>query len=53
MDWLVQYRYVGSFAWVTGEPLSFTDWNYMEPNNENGNATVVNETYVHTWCCAQ
>lgn len=38
---------VGSFAWVTGEPLNFTDWNYMEPNNENGTATVVNEQYVH------
>ncbi|MEO6316300.1 MAG: lectin-like protein [Chitinophagaceae bacterium] len=38
---------VGSFAWVTGEALSFTDWNYMEPNNENGTATTVNEPYVH------
>ncbi|MEO5681661.1 MAG: lectin-like protein [Chitinophagaceae bacterium] len=38
---------VGNFAWVTGEPVSFTDWNYSEPNNENGTAALVNEPYVH------
>ena len=26
---------------------SYTDWNYMEPNNENGTAAVINEPYVH------
>ncbi|MEP6746152.1 MAG: lectin-like protein [Bacteroidota bacterium] len=38
---------VGSFAWVTGEPVNYTDWNIGEPNNEGGNATTVAEPYVH------
>jgi hypothetical protein len=37
----------GSFAWVTGEPLTFTNWNFNEPNNQGGSATFVAEPYVH------
>ncbi len=37
----------GSFAWVTGEPLTFTNWNRNEPNNQGGSATVITEPFVH------
>jgi hypothetical protein len=38
---------VGSFAWVTGEPVSYTNWNVGEPNNQGGSATFIAEPYVH------
>ena len=43
--WLGLYNTgtVGNFAWVTGEPVSFTNWIPGEPNNlynEPANATV-------------
>ncbi|MDH7461866.1 lectin-like protein [Chitinophagaceae bacterium 26-R-25] len=37
---------VGSFAWVTGEPLTYTNWFPTEPNNKGGNANVIAEPYV-------
>jgi hypothetical protein len=37
----------GSFAWVTGEPVSYTNWNAGEPNNYKGSATNIYEPYVH------
>jgi hypothetical protein len=37
----------GSFAWVTGEPVMFTNWNIGEPNNQGGSATMIAEPYVH------
>jgi len=30
------YRSGNSWAWVTGEPLTITNWATSEPNNENG-----------------
>ena len=33
----------GDFRWITGEPLSFTDWAPPEPNN------LGNEDYVLVW----
>ena len=33
----------GNFQWVTGEPLSFTNWAPPEPNN------ILNEDYAHLW----
>ncbi|MCP4893634.1 MAG: hypothetical protein GY911_07440, partial [Actinomycetales bacterium] len=29
----------GSWAWVTGEPFGFTDWNFGEPDNGGGEST--------------
>jgi hypothetical protein len=37
----------GSFAWVTGEPFSYSNWNRNEPNNHGGNPLLINEPYVH------
>lgn len=31
--WLGASRVDGSFAWVTGEPFSYTNWDKNEPNN--------------------
>jgi hypothetical protein len=39
----------GNFAWITGEPLSYTNWNATEPNNQGGSATVIAEPYVHLY----
>jgi hypothetical protein len=35
----------GTFTWVSGEPLSFVNWNTGEPNN--GSGFVPNEDYVY------
>jgi len=32
----------GTWTWVTGEPVTYTNWNAGEPNNSNGN-----ENYMH------
>ncbi len=37
---------VGSFTWVNGEALVYTDWNNNEPNN-GGSTTSIVEPYVH------
>lgn len=34
----------GSFEWITGEPLTYTDWGSSEPNGGS------NENYVETVC---
>jgi hypothetical protein len=31
----------GTFVWVSGEPLGFTNWAVGEPNNNNGNEDYV------------
>lgn len=38
---------VGSFAWVTGEPLGYTNWIPGEPDNLWNDPTTVHEPYVH------
>jgi hypothetical protein len=38
---------MGSFAWVTGEPVNYTNWNASEPNNYKGTATQITEPYIH------
>jgi hypothetical protein len=37
----------GNFSWVTGEPLSYTNWGFNEPNNIGGTAGTVAEPFVH------
>lgn len=37
-------RQGGPFAWVTGAPVTFTNWSRGEPDNCGGN-----ESYVHIW----
>lgn len=34
----------GGWAWVTGEPFTFTNWYFNEPNNEGGS-----EHYIVLW----
>ncbi len=34
----------GQFEWVSGDPVTFTNWDGNEPNNAGGN-----EQYVHLW----
>jgi hypothetical protein len=36
-----------NFAWVTGEPLSYTNWGPADPNNFGGSAQNLVEPYVH------
>jgi len=36
----------GSFAWVTGEPLTYTNWFPGEPNNKGGSPAMIVEPYV-------
>jgi Lectin C-type domain/Secretion system C-terminal sorting domain len=38
---------VGSFAWVTGEPVNYTNWHPLEPNNQGGTSVFVAEPYGH------
>jgi len=43
----------GTFAWGTGEPLSYTNWAHYQPNNENGNQDCVllcNDGWNDTQC---
>jgi len=42
--WIGAYRVGSEFAWVTGEPWSYTNWHSGEPNNASGN-----ENYVEMW----
>jgi hypothetical protein len=35
----------GTFVWVSGEPVTYSDWGGGEPNNSGGI-----EDYVHMWC---
>jgi hypothetical protein len=37
----------GNFAWVTGEPFSYSNWNRNEPNNQGGSSTFVAEPFIH------
>jgi hypothetical protein len=36
----------GTFVWVDGTPLSYTNWNWQEPNNSLANDPVNGEDYV-------
>ena len=36
----------GTFEWVDGTPLSYTNWNWQEPNNALGNDPIHGEDYV-------
>ncbi len=40
---------LGQFEWVTGEPVSFTNWAPSEPNNKGGHIDSIAEQYVHIW----
>lgn len=36
----------GTFEWVDGTPLNYTNWNWQEPNNALGNNPIQGEDYV-------
>lgn len=49
--WIGMYNTgsLGQFAWVTGEPVNFTNWYPSEPNNKGGRIDSIAEQYVHIW----
>ncbi|MCH8046641.1 MAG: tandem-95 repeat protein [Planctomycetes bacterium] len=42
-------EFEGLFRWVTGEPVSFTNWNGGEPNNSGGNEDAVDVARSNGW----
>ena len=40
----------GNWKWISGEPVTYTNWSANEPNNAgNGSAHIEGEDWAHTW----
>ena len=48
--WLGGYRVNGNnFAWVTGEPMTYTNWDPEEPNNYTGDENYIVINWIGGW----